>query len=167
LKQISGIEFPLLVAYLFLLIDTALAAAKGFEDFAFAIGLMIIAERFLAYEFELEYVGLEFLAEDMQVLAEDGGELEFSGAASSLERDGIGPRGLGQGAFQLREFFLGTRDLEIRLLQFEGTLAFDALTQAEQGSECEAESHDSGGHIQKNHIQNVLFDDHGFRSEAP
>ena len=147
LKQISGIEFPLLTAQLFLLMDAMLAGTQGFEDLAFAIGLMIFAERLLAQEFEVEYVGVEFLTEEMQVLAENVSEVEFRGSASSLERRGIGIRGLGEGPFQLREFFLGTRDLEIRLLQLEGTLAFDTLTQAEQGSECETESHDSGGHV--------------------
>ena len=126
---------------MFLLVDAALAGTQGFEDLAFAIGLMIFAERLLAQDFELEYVGVEFLAEEMQVLAENGSELEFGGSASSLERNGIGLRGLGEGMFQLREFFLGTRNVEIRRLQFEGALAFDALTQAEQGIERETEGH--------------------------
>ena len=108
LKQMSGIEFPLLTAQLFLLMDAMLAGSQGFEDLAFAIGLMIFAERLLAQEFELEYVGVEFLTEEMQVLAENGSELEFGCSASSLERGRIGLRGVGEGAFQLREFFLGT-----------------------------------------------------------
>ena len=84
LKQISGIEFPLLTAQLFLLMDAALAGTQSFEDLAFAIGLMIFAERLLAQEFELEYLAPEFLAEQMQVLAENGSEVEFGSSASSL-----------------------------------------------------------------------------------
>ncbi|HEX4593823.1 MAG TPA: hypothetical protein VH157_06095 [Bryobacteraceae bacterium] len=116
---------------MFLLIGAALPGTQGFEDLAFAISLMIFAERLLAEEFEPEYVGVEFLAEEVQVFAENGSELEFGGGASGLERSGIKLRGVGQGAFQLRECFLGAGDLEIGLAQFDGPLAFDALAEAE------------------------------------
>ncbi len=116
---------------MFLLVGAALAGAQGFEDLAFAIGPMVFAGRLLAQEFELANVGLEFLAEAMQVLAENGSELEFGGSASGFERGGVGLSGVGEEAFELCQCFLGTGDPEIGLLQLEGTLAFDALTETE------------------------------------
>ena len=116
---------------MFLLVGAALAGAQSFEDLAFTISLMIFAGRLLAREFELASVGLKFLAEAMQVLTENGSELEFGGRASGDERGGIGLSGVGEVAFQLRQCFLGTGDPEIGLLQLEGALAFDALAQAE------------------------------------
>ena len=138
---------------MFLLVGAALAGAQSFEDLAIAIGPVVFGERLLAEEFELAHVGLELLAEAMQVLADKGSELEIGGSASGLEPGGIGLCGVGERAFQLCQCFLGAGDLEIDLLQFEGALAFDALTEAEEGSESETERHDSGGH--------------GFRLEAP
>jgi len=153
LQEIGGIEFPLLAAKLFLLIVAALAGAQGFEDLAFTIGLMIFAGRLLAHEFELAEVGLKFLAEAMQVLAENGSELKFGGGASGDERGGIGLIGIGEIALPLGQCFLRTEDPEIGLLQLEGALAFDALTEAEERGERETEGHD--------------LDDHGFRPGAP
>ena len=130
LQQVGGIEFLLLAAQLFLLIGSALAGAQGFEDLAFAIGLMILAGCLLARELELANIGLKILAEAMQVLAENGSELEFAGGATGDERGGIGLSGVGEVALQLGQCFLGTGDPEIGLLQLKRALAFDALTQA-------------------------------------
>jgi len=131
LQQVGGIEFLLLAAQLFLLIGSALAGAQGFEDLAFAIGLMVCAGRLLTQEFEPANVGLEFLAEVKQVLAQNGSELEFSAGASGRERGGVGLRGVGEEAVELCQRFLGAGGLEIGLLQLEGALAFDALAKAE------------------------------------
>ena len=130
LQQVGGIEFLLLAPQLVLLVGAALAGAQGFEDLAFAIGLMVFAGRLLAPQFEFAQVGLEFLAEVLQVLAENGSELEFGGGASGDERGGIGLSGVGEVALQLGQCFLGTGDPEIGLLQLKRALAFDALTQA-------------------------------------
>ncbi len=116
---------------MFLLVDAALPGANGFEDLAFAIRLMVFAERFLAREFELADVGLQFLAKALHVLAENRSELEFGGSASSGKPGAVGLSGVGEEAVQLCQGFLGTRDLEIGRLQGERALAFDALTQPE------------------------------------
>ncbi len=94
LQQVGGIEFLLLAPQLVLLVGAALAGAQGFEDLAFAIGLMVGAGRFLAHEFKLADVCLEFLAEVLQVLAENGSELKFSGSASGNEPGGVRLSGL-------------------------------------------------------------------------
>jgi hypothetical protein len=129
---------------LFLLVDAALTGAQGLEDIAFAIGLMVFAGRLLAPEFEFAQVGLEFLAEVLQVLAENGSELELGGGASGGKPLGVGLGGLGKEAFELCQCFLGTGDLETGLLQLKGALAFDALPEPEYRGESETE-----GHIQK------------------
>jgi len=116
---------------LFLLVVAALAGTQGFDDLAFAIGLMVFADRLLPQEFELANVGLQLLAEVMQVFAENGSELQFGGSASGCEPGGLGLIGVGEEAFKLCQRFLGAGDLEIGLLQLEGTLAFDALTETE------------------------------------
>jgi len=92
LQQVGGIEFLLLTTGLFLQIGAALAGAQGFEDLAFAIGLMVSPERLLPQEFEPANVRLEFLAEVLQVLAQNSGKLEFGASASGGERGGVGPR---------------------------------------------------------------------------
>ena len=92
LQQVSGIEFLLLAAQLFLLVGAMLADAQGFQHLAFAIGPMVFAGRLLAQEFELADIGLKFLAEAIEVLAEHGSELEFGGAASGGESGGVAPR---------------------------------------------------------------------------
>jgi len=144
LQQIGGIEFLLLAAQLFLLIVAALAGAQGFEDLAFTIGPMIFAGRLLARHFEFADVGPKFPAEVMQVLAENGSELEFGGRASGDERGSVGLCGIGEVTLQLGQCFLSTRDPEIGLLQLQRALAFDALTQTEQRGESETEGHASG-----------------------
>jgi len=116
---------------LFLLVGAALAGAQGFEDLAFPISLTVFAGRSMAQEFELADVGLEFLAEMVQVLAENGSELEFGGSAADGEPGGVGLSGVGEEAVELCQCFLGTGDLETGLLQLEGALTFDALTEAE------------------------------------
>ncbi len=128
LEQIIRILFLLLASCLFLLVDAALAGAQGFENLAFAISLMICTERFLAQEFELPNVGLQFFTEVQQVFAQNCGELEVRGGASGAEPSGIGLSGVSKIAFQLRQSFLSARDLEIGFLQIEGALALDALT---------------------------------------
>jgi len=60
---------------LFLLVGAALVGTQGFDDFAFAISLMVFAGRLLALKFELADVRLELLAKVMHVLAENGSEL--------------------------------------------------------------------------------------------
>ena len=82
LQQIVRILFPLLASCLFLLVDAALAVAQGFENLAFAIGLMVGTERFLAQQFELLNVGLQFLAKVQQVLAQNARELELRSPAA-------------------------------------------------------------------------------------
>src|SRR5271157_887768 len=59
LQQIRSIEFPLLAAQLFLLIDAALAAAQSFKHVALAISLMVFAGRLLSQQFELADLRLE------------------------------------------------------------------------------------------------------------
>jgi len=125
-----------------LLVDAALAGANGFEDLAFAIRLMVFAERFLALEFELANVGLEFLAEMLHVLAQNRSELEFGGSASGGKSGAVGLIGIREEAVQLCQCFLGTRDLEIGRLQGARALAFDALTEPEYWGESKTERHD-------------------------
>ena len=93
---------------------------------------MVFAGRLLAQEFELADIGLEFLTEAIEVLAEHGSELKFGGGASGGEPGGIGLGRAGEEAFQLCQSFLGTDDLEIGLLQLESALVLDALAKAEQ-----------------------------------
>ena len=101
---------------------------------------MIFAGRLLAREFELADVGLKFLAEAMQVLAENGSELEFGGSASGGKRGRIGLSGIVEKSLKLRQCFLGAGDSQIGFLQKQRALPFDALTQAEQErSESETE----------------------------
>jgi len=131
LQQVGGIEFLLLAACLFLLVSAALAGTQSFEYLAFAIGLMVFADRLLPQKFELADVRLEFLSEVVQILAQNRSELQFGGTAPGGKRDRVGLSGVGEEAFKLCQCFLGARDLQIGLLQDERTLVFDALTEAE------------------------------------
>ena len=76
-------------------------------------------------------LGLELLAKAPQVLAENECELEFGGSASGSKPAGIRLHGGSEGALKLCECFLSTGDLEIRLLQLEGALPFNALAEPE------------------------------------
>lgn len=148
LQQVDSIEFLLLAAQLFLLVGAALASTQSLEDLAFAVGLMVFAGRLLAQEFELADVRLEFLAEAMQILPENGSELQFGGGAPGGERGRVGLSRAGEKALKLRQGFLGAGDLQVGLLQGERTLAFDALTEAEQRGENETEGHNFRGPYQ-------------------
>lgn len=134
---------------MFLLVGAVLTDAQGFKNLAFAICPMVFAGRLLAQEFELAEIGLKFMAEAIEVLAEHGSELKFGGGASGGEPGRVGLRRAGEEAFQLCQSFLGAQDLEIRLLQLQRALALDALTEAEQRGESETECHASVVPIQK------------------
>jgi hypothetical protein len=116
LQQITRIEFFLLPAGLFLLVEAALVRAQSFENLAFPIGLMVFAERFLAQNFELTNVRLEFLAEALHVLPQNRSELKFGGCTSCGERGRGRVCGVGEEAVELCQFLLPTGNLEIGLL---------------------------------------------------
>ena len=128
LQQIRSIEFPLLAAQLFLLIDAALAAAQSFKHVALAISLMVFAGRLLSQQFELADLRLEFLEEAMQILAKNGSELKFGGIAPGGKRGRIGLSRIGEKSLNLRQCFLRAGNFQIRFLQGERALPFDALT---------------------------------------
>ncbi len=114
-----------------LLVEAALAFAQSFEKFAFAIGAMVFGDCLLAQELKPADFGLEFVVEAIEVVAENGSELEFCGGASGGKSFGVGPGGIGEEKFELRQCFVGTGNLKIGILQLEGALALDALAEAE------------------------------------
>lgn len=141
LQQVRGIQFLLLTAGLFPLVFAVLPRTQSFEDFTFAVSLLVRSGRLLPQDFELVDVGLQFLAKAMQILTEDGSELEFGSGSPGKQASGIGTRGIGEEAVQLRQPILGPGDCEAGLLQLESALPFDAFAEAEEGIESEAERH--------------------------
>ena len=143
LKQMRGVNLLLLAAQFILLIVAVLAGANGFEHFALAKGLMVVASGPLALAFEVANFRLELLAQVFEVLAVERCELELGGAAARRQAGGVGLSGIGEEAIELRERILGASHGETGFPQSQGVLPLDALAKTEQRRERETESHGS------------------------
>lgn len=141
LEQVGSIEFLLLTPRLFKLIRAALARTQSFEDFAFAVSLLVGLGGLLTERFEAANFVLELEAELAELVAEEAGELEFGGGTSGGEAGRVGEGRVGEIAFELRECFARPGELQRGFLQSEGALALNALAESKQGRKRETESH--------------------------
>lgn len=145
LEQVGGVEFALFTPQFFLLVSAALAGAQSFQYFPLPISAVVFLGCALPCEFEPAQLGLEFLPQPVQVLAEERRKLELGCAASGTERSMIGPGGIGEELLESGQRFLRARNFEASLAQTQRLLPLDALAQTQQRSESETERHRVSG----------------------
>ena len=127
LQQEIGVQFPLLPPRLFRLIGVPLPCAECFKHFAFPLRLPVTVGRFPADRLKTANLFLHLNAQTLQLLAQQGGKVNFCRSASIGQCVRVGACRLFQEPLQPAERLLPAPKIYGSLLQSQCALALHTL----------------------------------------